>query len=68
MSAFDRQEDGLHYKDLHPQPAAVLRSWEIDHLEGEVIYRVIRHRNKNGASDIKKAIHALEMILELDYE
>lgn len=67
MSALDKQVAGGHYKSLHPQPAEVLRSWNVPHLEGEAIYRVIRHRSKNGAEDIQKAIHTLELILELDY-
>jgi len=67
MSAFDRQEGGSHYKDLAIQPAEFLRALNTPHLEGEVIYRTLRHRAKNGAEDIRKAIHALELILELDY-
>jgi len=32
-----------------------------------VINYVTRHKSKNGAQDIKKAIHYLELILELEY-
>lgn len=66
-SAFDTQEGGQHYKDLDPQPAQVMRKWKVPHLEGEAIYRILRHERKNGAEDIRKAIHTLELILELDY-
>ena len=66
-SAFDKQEGGSHYKNLSPQPAEVLRSWGVAHLEGEVIYRILRHSEKDGREDIRKCIHALELILELDY-
>jgi hypothetical protein len=67
MSATDNQEGGDHYRLLDPQPATVLRCWQTPHLEGEAIYRILRHRRKNGAEDIRKAIHTLELVLELDY-
>lgn len=67
MSALDKQEGGDHYRMLNPQPAAVLRAWNVNHLEGEAIYRILRHQNKNGRDDLLKAIHTLELILELDY-
>ena len=35
MSAFDNQEGGDHYLNLDPQPASVLRSWQVRHLEGD---------------------------------
>lgn len=66
-SAFDKQIGGSHYKDLEVQPAVFLRPLNVEHLEGEIIYRVLRHKKKNGEEDIRKAIHGLELILELDY-
>jgi len=36
-------------------------------LQGNIIKYVTRHKNKNGAQDIKKAIHYLELILALQY-
>ena len=67
MSALDKQEGGDHYRNLDPQPAKILRAWNVPHLEGEVIYRTLRHQQKNGREDILKAIHTLQLILELDY-
>jgi hypothetical protein len=67
MNPFDKQVAGSHYIALEPQPAEVLRDWKVPHLEGEVIYRTLRHKHKNGAEDIRKAIHTLELILRLDY-
>jgi hypothetical protein len=32
-----------------------------------VIKRVCRHRHKGRAEDIRKAIHELELILQLEY-
>jgi len=33
-----------------------------------VVKYVSRHRNKNGAEDIKKAIHFLNLLLEIEYK
>lgn len=65
--ALAKQVGGDHYRNLCPQPAEVLRAWSVNHLEGEAIYRILRHRSKNGREDIEKAIHTLQLILELDY-
>lgn len=49
------------------QPAHFIRANDIPFHEGCVIKYVCRHRLKNRADDIRKAIHFLEMILEEDY-
>jgi len=72
MKALEKQVGGDHYKDLLIQPAKFVRALNLRHLEGEAIYRIIRHKHKNKKrkgqiEDLKKAIHALELILELDY-
>jgi hypothetical protein len=36
--------------------------------EGNVVKYITRHKEKNGAADIKKAIHYLELLLELEYK
>ena len=67
MSAFKHQVGGDHYASMKSQPAQFLRDNSVPHLEGEAIYRILRHKSKNGAEDLRKAIHTLELILELDY-
>lgn len=67
MSAFDTQIGGSHYKDLAIQPAQFLRALNVRHLEGEAIYRILRHAQKNGKQDLEKAIHTLQLIIEMDY-
>jgi hypothetical protein len=65
-SSLDKQEGGEHYQ-LPIQPIEYIVKNYIPYREGNVIKYVTRHRSKNGAEDIKKAIHYLEMILE-DYK
>jgi hypothetical protein len=66
-TAFDRQEGGSHYKDFVIQPAEFIHKNGIGFLAGNVIKYVCRHREKNGAEDLRKAIHYLELLLESEY-
>ncbi|MCY1448614.1 hypothetical protein D3C87_601000 [compost metagenome] len=66
-SQLDIQEGGNHYKSMAIQPVQFIKANNIPFIEGNVIKYVSRHRNKNGADDIKKAIHFLNMLLEFDY-
>lgn len=67
MSALDKQHGGCHYKDMAIQPIVFILKNDIPYREANVIKYTCRHAHKNGAEDIRKAIHYLEMILE-DYE
>lgn len=62
----EKQEGGEHYK-LPIQPVEYITKNNIPYLEGNVIKYITRHRNKNGAEDIRKAIHYCEIILQLEY-
>ena len=63
----DHQVGGGHYKDFKIQPIEFIQGNQLNFCEGNAIKYVCRHRNKNGAEDIKKAIHYLRMLLELEY-
>jgi Protein of unknwon function (DUF3310) len=67
MSALEKQEGGNHYKDLKIQPAEFIHANSIGYFEGNVIKYVCRHKNKNGKQDLQKAIHYLELLIQLDY-
>lgn len=68
MSALDIQIDGDHYKDLVIQPAIFIHANNIPFMEGNAIKYICRHRNKNGKKDLEKAIHYLQMLIEMEYE
>jgi hypothetical protein len=61
------QEGGDHYKSMAIQPVEFITANRLTFLEGCVVKRVCRHRRKNGAEDIRKAIHELELLLQLEY-
>lgn len=68
MSALNSQEGGDHYKSLAIQPVEYITANRMTFIEGCVIKYVTRHRAKNGAQDIRKAIHFLNLLLELEYQ
>ena len=61
------QVGGTHYEKMKIQPAEYIHANGLDFFEGNIIKYVTRHRYKNGAEDIKKAIDYCKMILKLDY-
>lgn len=66
--ATDQQVGGDHYKSFPIQPAIFTHKNKLTFLEGCVVKRVARHsRGGKGRQDIEKAIHELQMILELEY-
>lgn len=68
-SALDVQIGGDHYKLSKIQPVQYIEANNIQFLEGCVIKRVSRHDKPSGkgVQDIEKAIHELQLILELRY-
>jgi hypothetical protein len=68
VSALDKQVSGNHYKDKGIQPIVYIHANDLGFCEGNVVKYVTRHKEKNGAADIKKAIHYLELLLELQYQ
>lgn len=66
-SALDKQVSGSHYKGCKIQPIEYIHANGLDYFQGNVVKYVTRHKDKNGKADIEKAIHYLELILELQY-
>jgi len=66
MSAFDKQIAGNHYKNFVIQPTEFIHKNGIGFVEGSVIKYVCRYKNKNGIEDLKKAIHYLELMIEME--
>jgi hypothetical protein len=68
QGAVDKQIGGDHYKDMAIQPAEYATKNKLGFLEGNAIKYISRHGKKNGAEDVKKAIHCLELLLEYEYD
>lgn len=69
MSALTSQIGGSHYKDCKIQPAQYIEANNLKFLEGCVVKRVTLHDKPTGKGrqDIEKAIHELQLLLELRY-
>ena len=59
-----KQIGGDHYLKCGIMPTTYIRANNLDFFEGNIVKYVTRHKDKNGAEDIKKVIHYAEMILE----
>ena len=66
MSALDEQEGGDHYKGRAIQPVEYIHANGIGFFEGNVIKYCTRWRDKGGLSDLRKARHYLDMLIELE--
>ena len=62
----DYQVGGTHYQKAI-QPIEYIEKNKLGFCEGNVVKYVSRHKEKNGAEDIKKAIQYLEFILKYQY-
>ena len=69
MSALDTQVGGNHYRNGKIQPVQYIESNNLGYLEGVVVKRMTRHNQPGGKGrqDIEKAIHELQLLLELRY-
>lgn len=65
--ALSTQVGGTHYKDLAIQPVEFCQRNHLGFCESAAIKYLVRHGSKGGAEDIKKAIHFLNLLLEIEY-
>lgn len=68
--ASERQVGGDHYKRMEPQPWDVVLAWErqgaIGHCEATAIEYLARWRRKGGMDDLRKAVHWIEKLIEVE--
>ena len=67
ISALDIQEGGDHYKKYEIQPIEFVVKNNIPVLEANALKYVVRHADKNGMQDLRKARHYLELMAEMYY-
>lgn len=67
--ALSVQIGGTHYKDCAIQPVQFIEANKLGFLEGCVVKRITRHDKPTGKGrqDIEKALHELQLLLELRY-
>ena len=68
MSSLNLQHDGNHYKGQAIQPIEFCHKNQLGACESFAIKHITRHDLKGeGVTDLKKAIHYLQILLELQY-
>lgn len=55
-------------EDMAIQPVEFCQKNGLNYCESNVVKYVCRHRSKNGRQDIEKAIHYLQLLLEMEYQ
>lgn len=65
-SALDTQVAGSHYKEMSIQPVEFITLNKIEFLPGCVIKRMCRWRKKDGVQDLHKAIHEIQLMIEME--
>lgn len=68
MSSLDKQIGGDHYKNQGIQPIEYIHANKLDFFEGNAVKYITRHRVKGGKADLEKAIHYIELLIELEYK
>ena len=67
MSALETQVSGDHYRKFAIQPVEFIQANGLDFFQGNIIKYACRHKGKDGAKDLHKAIHYCQLALELQY-
>lgn len=68
-SQLTHQIGGSHYSSGVGviQPVEFLYSNNVPFLEANVVKYAVRHKDKNGLEDLKKAVHYLQILMEFEY-
>ena len=66
QSAFEKQVAGSHYSGLKHSPAKFIQENGLGFLEGCVIKRMCRWKNKDGLQALRKAIHEIELLIAME--
>lgn len=64
-SQLNVQVGGDHYRRMVMQPVEYAVACGLDFVQASVVKYVSRHRNKNGAEDLDKAIHLCMIGVEM---
>ena len=67
-SIMNDQIGGNHYKKLKIQPTEFIHVNNLSFIEGNIIKYIVRHKDKNGIEDLKKAKHYIDLLIKFEYE
>jgi len=67
MTAINEQVGGDHYKHMPIQPMEYSMKNNLNACQHTAVKYVTRYKVKGGKQDLLKAIHCLEMLIEMEY-
>ena len=67
LDSIPEQVGGNHYGKLKIDPNTYAMENELNFMQGQIIKYVTRYDLKNGLEDLKKAMHNLEILIEMEY-
>lgn len=62
----DVQIAGSHYKTKKIQPVEYISANSLNFLEGCIVKRITRWRDKNGIQDLEKIKHEVDLLIEME--
>ena len=65
MLANDKQVGGNHYKTTI-EPWDAILDWKLGYLDGSAVKYLSRWRKKGGVDDLRKAVHFIEKLIEVE--
>lgn len=65
-SALLVQEGGNHYSKKAIQPIQYIHANNLNFLEGCIVKRITRWRDKDGIKDLLKIKHEIDLLIELE--
>ena len=64
MKSYKKQVGGNHYKNYKIQPVEFIIKNNIGFVEGNIIKYILRFKEKGGVSDLQKAKHYIELLID----
>ena len=64
--ALDKQIGGSHYKNYAVQPVEYAMLNNLNYCQANAIKYITRYKDKGGIEDLRKAIHNIEILIELE--
>ena len=66
INALQKQVAGRHYKNNKIQPVEYIHANNLSFLEGCIVKRITRWRDKDGFEDLEKIKHEVDLLIQLE--
>jgi hypothetical protein len=66
-SPLNSQVGGRHYNQYSIQPIEYAMANKMNYCQANAVKYVTRYKDKNGLEDLRKAIHNIEILIEMEY-